>query len=394
MKSQPLSKFIISAQAGIASGRRDDKGTAQLRLNNLLTNGSIDFSGHVRIPSDLITEQMLLQVGDVLFNNTNSVELVGKTAYFAGHHEKIAFSNHITRLRVRTSELDPEYLAFWLQHQWRAKVFEGMCDRWIGQAAVQRNKLEALEIPISPIDEQRATAARLKAKLTELENARKATRAQAQDIALLRSRVLNDVFKALNDAPLKALGDHAPTTSGSTPPRGNGRYWEPAEIPWVKTGEVAFAPISKTEEAISKAALAECSLTVLPPGSVLVAMIGQGKTRGQSAILEISATTNQNCFAILPNNTWEPYFLYYWFVANYRDLRNLSADRGGSQSALNGTLLNALEIPAPDKPEQQLVIQRLQAAIQEIDTLAGANKVMMADLEQLPQRLLAQAFEN
>jgi len=108
--------------------------------------------------------------------------------------------------------------------------------------------------------------------------------------------------------PRKVLGDHTPTTSGSTPSRSDKRYWEPAEVPWVKTGEVAFAPITRTEEAISKVALAECSLTLLPPKTVLVAMYGQGKTRGQSAILEMAATTNQACFAILPNDTWEPEF--------------------------------------------------------------------------------------
>ena len=57
----------------------------------------------------------------------------------------------------------------------------------------------------------------------------------------------------------------------------NKQYWHPAEIPWVKTGEVTFAPITQTEEAISKAALDECSLTLLPPDTVLIAMYGQGK---------------------------------------------------------------------------------------------------------------------
>src|SRR5262249_43050489 len=192
---------------------------------------------------------------------------------------------------------EPEYLALWLQHRWREKIFERICDRWIGQAAVQRSKLEALEIPVPSIADQRAITARMKLQLAEVEITRQASQVQAHDIALLRSRLLNDVFSTSSRAPLKILGNHAQTTSGSTPSRGNKRYWESPDIPWVKTGEVAFEPITRTEEAISKEALAECSLTLLPPKSVLVAMIGQGKTRGQSAILEICATTNQNCFA-------------------------------------------------------------------------------------------------
>ncbi|CAG0957626.1 hypothetical protein ARNL5_00651 [Anaerolineae bacterium] len=393
MKNQPLSKFIISAQAGIACGQRDDKGTAQLRLNNLLTNGAVDFVGHIRIPSDLVTEEMLLQSGDVLFNNTNSVELVGKTAYFAGHHEKITFSNHITRLRVRSDELDSEYLALWLQHQWRAKVFEGMCDRWIGQAAVQRSKLEALEIPISSITEQRAIAARLKTQLAEVEIARQAAEAQYRDTQNLSSRVLKDIFSDLDMAPKAKIGDIAATTSGSTPARGYKNYWLPAEIPWVKTAEVAFAPITETEEAISRTALEECSLTLLPPKTVLIAMYGQGKTRGQSAILEIPATTNQACFAILPNDTWEPEFLYFWLKSSYQDLRDVSEDRGGNQANLNGALLKALEIPAPKKTEQLIIVERVKAALTEIEAISNSCKATLEYINLLPTKILSSAFD-
>jgi type I restriction enzyme S subunit len=234
----------------------------------------------------------------------------------------------------------------------------------------------------------------LKARLFEVEVAHQAASAQAKDIGLLRRRVLAEVFAAVDNAPRKRLGDHAPTTSGSTPPRGAKAYWKPAEVPWVKTGEVAFAPVTGTEEAVSRRALAECSLTLLPPGTVLVAMIGQGKTRGQSAILEIAATTNQNCFAIQPNDTWEPSFLFHWMMARYHDLRELSGGRGGSQSALNGALLNALEVPAPKRAEQAAVARCAQAALHEVYALTDANAAQRAELERLPQRLLAQAFEN
>jgi len=394
MKSCSLVDAVSSMQAGIACGQRDDSGIVQLRLNNLLTNGLIDFSGHVRIPSVLVSNEMLLQPGDVLFNNTNSVELVGKTVVFQGYKENATFSNHVTRIRVSEDVLVPEYLAFWLLRQWQEKVFEGICDRWIGQAAVQRSKLEMLQVPIRPLNEQSQIAAKVKAQLADAEIARQAAVSQLQDTGILRTRVLAEIFNRLDSVETKVLGDFAHTTSGSTPSRGIKQYWEPAEIPWVKTGEVNFSTINATEESISKAALAECSLTLLPPQSVLVAMIGQGKTRGQSAFLNIEATTNQNCFAVFPNDTWEPEFLYYWFVSSYQYLRNFSADRGGNQSALNGAILRALKIPAPDKDEQLQIIQQVKTALSEIATMEQTSKTMLADIEQLPNRILAQAFEN
>jgi type I restriction enzyme S subunit len=257
---------------------------------------------------------------------------------------------------------------------------------------ISSKQIAALEWRLPPLNKQRHIAARLNAQLAEVETARQAARAQANDIALLRRRVLTDVFTAVQDAPRKRLGEHAPTCSGSTPPRGVKAYWTPAEVPWVKTGEVAFGRITRTEEAVSRQALAECSLTLLPPGTVLVAMYGQGKTRGQSALLEIAATTNQACFAILPNDTWEPSFLFHWLMASYQSLRELSEGRGGNQANLNGALLDSLDIPAPARAQQASIARRAQAALQEVEALAAANLAQRADLERLPQRLLAQAF--
>jgi len=98
--------------------------------------------------------------------------------------------------------------------------------------------------------------------------------------------------------------------------------------------------------------------------------------------------------AILPNDTWEPEFLYYWLVARYQDLRDLSEDRGGNQANLNGALLKALEVPAPDRAKQLEVVRRIEAALHEVDALVAATKSTLTELELLPQRLLAQAFEN
>jgi type I restriction enzyme, S subunit len=286
------------------------------------------------------------------------------------------------------SELDSDYLMYALICS-RAKLRE--LATGATHKTIYMPTLEGFHVCAPEVDQQRRIAARLKVQLAEVETARLAARRQAQDIALLRIRLLKEMLAELEGVPCKVLGDHAPTTSGTTPPRGTKRYWEPAEIPWVKTGEVAFAPITVTEEAVSQAALAECSLTLLPPKTVLVAMYGQGKTRGQSAILEVTATTNQACLAILPNDTWEPEFLYYWLVASYQDLRDLSEDRGGNQANLNGALLKALEVPAPNQVQQLEVVRRIKAALQEMD---AAGRSTLAELELLPKRLLSKAFEN
>ena len=121
--------------------------------------------------------------------------------------------------------------------------------------SVRASDVSRIEIPVPSPETQRQIAARLKAQLAEVETARQAAQVQLSDTRLLRARMLNAFFAELDAAPKKRLGDYAETTSGSTPSRGNKQYWQPAEIAWVKTGEVAFAPITASEETNSKTAL-------------------------------------------------------------------------------------------------------------------------------------------
>lgn len=303
---------------------------------------------------------------------------------------KAIFHYHIWNVRTNKDLLDKEfayYLLLWITEEIRAGA------HGIAMLHFTKEGMESHEISIPPLPQQRQIAARLKAQLAEVGTARQAAQSQLSDSRLLRSRLLKEFFAEFDAAPKKKLGDYAATTSGSTPARGDKRYWQPAEIAWVKTGEVAFAPITATEEAISNMALGECSLSLLPPKTILIAMYGQGKTRGQSAILEIPATINQACFAVLPNDTWEPDFLYLWLKSSYQDLRDLSEDRGGNQANLNGALLKALDVPAPGKAEQQHLVARIQAAMTEIDALEAASKAALEDINRLPNHILAQAFD-
>jgi type I restriction enzyme, S subunit len=194
-KVTKLANVVAQAQAGFASGERDPNGFIQLRMNNVTTNGQFDWTNYLRVPTDQsIASAYTLEKGDVLFNNTNSKELVGKTALFQGHEEPILYSNHFTRLRTDESKLLPEFLAMWLQTQWQQKVFANICNRWIGQSAVQRDKLLALEIVLPPLPEQKRIAAILTEQLAAVDRARAAAEAQLNAINKLSATVLQRAF--------------------------------------------------------------------------------------------------------------------------------------------------------------------------------------------------------
>jgi type I restriction enzyme S subunit len=189
-----LKDTLEVAQLGFPCGARDPSGVVQLRMNNVTRDGKMQWDELLRVPRPRKMDSYLLHPGDVLFNNTNSVELVGKTAIFTGYSEPIVFSNHFTRLRVRRNVVLPEFLAFWLWLQWNEGLFAEGCNRWVGQAAFNRKKLLAVCIPLAPISEQNRIVEALKDQLAEVDRARAAVETQLDELALLPSKLLEKAF--------------------------------------------------------------------------------------------------------------------------------------------------------------------------------------------------------
>jgi type I restriction enzyme S subunit len=125
-------------------------------MNNVDTDGALDWSTTIRVPAppQQIIEKFALQTGDILFNSTNSPELVGKSTVFSGHSELVVFSNHFLRIRVNSSKADPRFVGWWLQVQWQKRVFEHLATSWVNQAAVRKDDLLALRIQLPSTSEQ------------------------------------------------------------------------------------------------------------------------------------------------------------------------------------------------------------------------------------------------
>lgn len=145
------------------------------------------------------------------------------------------------------------------------------------------------------------------------------------------------------------LGEVARIASGGTPDRLEPRYWN-GSIPWVTTGEIRFNDITDTAERISAAGLKHSSARLFAPGTLLMAMYGQGKTRGQVAMLRIEAATNQACAAIQLSEECDTEYVYQYLAAHYEAIRALG--NAGSQRNLNIELIKGIPLLLPPKPEQ------------------------------------------
>lgn len=163
--------------------------------------------------------------------------------------------------------------------------------------------------------------------------------------------MFGDPIRGVAKFDMAKLGDLAILSSGATPKRDHPEYYG-GDIPWVKTAEVAQGDIRATEEHITKAGLNSSSCRIIPAGTILLAMYGQGETRGKVAMLEIEAATNQACAAIEcdPSKLNALYALHHLRMC-YGDLRAKS--KGGNQKNLSLAMLKRYLIVWPPLALQQ-----------------------------------------
>ena len=176
------------------------------------------------------------------------------------------------------------------------------------------------------------------------------------------------------------LGNIAQLTSGGTPSRTKPEYWN-GNIPWVKTGEINYGIITDAEEKITQEGLNNSSAKIIPANTLLMAMYGQGITRGRVAILGIDAAINQACCAIFINNHVAlTAFIFYFLYYSYEKIRNLG--HGANQKNLNSALIKSIEIYLPSLPEQKEIAHTLR-------TIQKAKETRQRELELERERKAA-----
>lgn len=187
-----------------------------------------------------------------------------------------------------------------------------------------------------------------------------------------------------------SLGQLFQVHGGSTPSRKQPEYWN-GNIPWVSSGEVAFCRIDKTEECISDAGYENSSVKLHPAGTVLLAMIGEGKTRGQAAILSIPACHNQNAASIRVSATpVTPEYIYYLLKLRYEQTR--AVGQGGNQPALNGEIVKSITVPLPSLAELTRICEAINIQMASLDAVEASIAPQRRLIEAQRQTILREAF--
>ncbi len=180
------------------------------------------------------------------------------------------------------------------------------------------------------------------------------------------------------DWEMVKLGEVCEIKSGGTPNRNIPEFWN-GDIPYIKTGQIKYNTITQTDEFISSIGLKNSSARIIPKNTIIMAMYGQGVTRGKVAILGLDAAINQAVAAIFTNEQNNSYkFLYYYLCGSYDYLRKISDSRGGNQGNLNSKIIKEVEIPLPPLEIQKQIVARIEKE----QELVNANKELITIFEQ------------
>jgi type I restriction enzyme S subunit len=269
-------------------------------------------------------------------------------------------------------------------------------DRQIKGNTLNKSKIDRIPVPVPPEPVQRAIADvldRVRLALgihvsagVTVDELKRAAMGQ------LHQRGLRDEPQReseLGPVPaswaVRPLGDVCTLSTGTTPSTRDASYYR-GEIPFVKTADVVNDRISTAKTFISDRAMRDYSLKLFPPGTVLMAMYGQGKTRGQVSLLEIAATTTQNAAAIQPSTDVHPAFLWHYLMSQYERLRGMGSL--GHVSHLNLGYLRELLVVVPPLADQQQIAAIFDALDQKIDLHRRKREVLEELFKSLLHKLM------
>lgn len=183
------------------------------------------------------------------------------------------------------------------------------------------------------------------------------------------------------------IGDISNVIAGGTPSTSRQEYWNGGNVLWMKSGEINKTYLYDTEHRITDLGLESSSAKILPMNSVLIALAGQGSTRGKVAINKVPLSTNQSVAAFIPTKRLHYGYLFWNLSTRYDELRSLSAGDGG-RGGLNLFILKNLKIKLPEFNEQREICAVLDKCNEEINSLVNYKGLIHRQKKYLLKNLI------
>lgn len=389
-----MNRLLSEIASKLESGSRPKGGVTKegeipsLGAEHLDKEGGFDFSNIKKVSYNFYNalSSGKIENNDILIvkdgATTGKVSFVGRDFPF----DTATINEHVFRIQIQIDIAYPKYVFHFLRsNEGNRQVMSDFHGATVG--GISRKFMGKVKIPLPHLESQKKIAAILD-KADELrQNDKKILEKYDQLAHSVFLNMFGDLQINPKGWPKIRLGDLGKLTSGSTPSRERPEYYN-GEIPWIKTGEVKGTLIVETEEKITKSALSNSNCKLYPKGSIVIAMYGQGITRGKVGILGIEATTNQACAVIPPSKLMDYNFLFSYLKMSYEILREMG--RGGNQPNLNVGMLKEFEVFSPPIGLQV----GFSGIISKIETQIQLTRQSFQKSEELFQSLLQGAFRG
>ncbi|MSD30002.1 restriction endonuclease subunit S [Faecalibacterium sp. BIOML-A3] len=315
------------------------------------------------------------------YTHDGEFPLIGRQGALCGNVNLASGKFHATEHAV-VVQPKIEMNVHWLYYALNAMNL-GQYATGAAQPGLAVSKLETLSIEIPNISEQNKIAQTL-CKVEQLVNFRKQQLAKLD--GLVKARFV-EMFGVVHNSvlyPYVPVKSFTSVVSGGTPNRNVSEFWNNGSIRWVKTTELQNNVICNTDEKITQAGLDNSSAKIIPPNTVLIAMYGQGKTRGMTGYTSIECATNQACACILPCEQFNQNYLWRYMILSYDKLRDMA--KGGNQPNLNIGIIKNFPVLKPPIELQndfaafaERVDQQKQTVQQSLEKLELMKKALMQE---------------
>lgn len=308
-------------------------GTLVLRSSNI-QEGDLAFDDNVFV-SCAIKEKLLVQDNDILMCSRNgSAALVGKTALIKDLTEPTTFGAFMMIIRS-------DYYSY-LKTYFESAFFRNQIST--GTSTINQitgKMLNEISLPVPDMDTVRTF------EVFTHQSDKSKFYGKSQFIEMF-----GDIEKNCKGYPVKQIGEFSNLFAGATPSTKVSAYWENGTIPWMSSGEVHMGRVASTEKKISQLGYDKCSTKMVPLHTVVIALAGQGKTRGTVAVTEIELCTNQSLCAIVTDGTVLSDYLYHNLRNRYEEIRNMCAITDG-RGGLTLKIVGSIKVIVPSIEEQK-----------------------------------------
>lgn len=408
---QPLKHQLIFMKNGSTSTQIDEtKETAPISRIETISSGEIDMSRVGFIDIKTIPKTFELDKGDILFSHINSLSMIGNLA-IKRNNDKLFHGMNLLRLKLDSSKCVVDYMFWLLKSKNLRQVIEANAKPAINQASISTQSLKNIYLNIPTEKEQTQIANFLDYETAQIDTLIDKQQTLIQLLKEKRQAVISHaVTKGLNpDAPMKdsgvkwvetipkhwkayKLGYCAKVGNGATPSRDNPNFWKDGSIGWLNSSKINDVIIHEAEQFITPLAKLKTSVHPVQKNDILMAITGEGQTRGRVAICKLDATINQHlaCIRITDKELGYEY-LYYWLNSNYDRIRFESSGAGSTKGAITCENITSYPVLIPTKKEQQEIVEYLKEKNEVFDKLMDSAEQAIQLMQERRTALISAA---